>query len=57
MLRTRAKVSSKCTPKVLAKTKPEQKDSGKEPSVEDVQAKEAALRKEVVYEQKIAAWK
>merc|ERR1712082_42705 len=42
--RTRAKVGSKCAPKVLAKTKPEQKDSGKEPSVEEEQAKEAALR-------------
>merc|ERR1711867_36155 len=34
-----------------------QKDSVKEPSVEEEQAKEAALRKEAIYQQKIAAWK
>ena len=55
--RTGAKVGSNCTPKVLAKSKPEQKDSGKEPSVKEEQAKEAALRKDAIYEQKIAAWK
>merc|ERR1711867_339792 len=54
--RTGAEASSKCTPKVLVKTKPEQKNSGKEPSMEEDQAKEAALKKDVIYGQKIAAW-
>ena len=50
--RTGAEAGSKCTPKVLAKTKPEQKNSGKEPSVEEDQAKEATLKREAIYEQK-----
>ena len=55
--RTGAKVGPKGTPKVLAKTKTEQKNSGKEPSVEEEQAKEAALKKDAIYEQKITIWK
>ena len=55
--RTGAKVGPKGTPKVLAKTKTEQKNSGKEPSIEEEQVKKAALRKEAVYKQKIVAWK
>ena len=54
--RTGAKVGPRGTPKVLATTKTEQKDSGKEPSIEAEQAKEAALRKEAIYEKKIAVW-
>ena len=52
----KAKADAKKAHEKANDTKTEQKNSGKEPSVEEEQAKEAALKKVVIYGQKIAAW-
>ena len=48
---------AKADVKAAKKEATKKKDSTKGPSIEEKQAKEAALKKEAVYQQKIAAWK